>query len=186
MIYNGHKPGPYTEYDAPDPVNAYGRTKYAGELAIRKHLSSYFILNTCWMFGGGPEDKKFVAKILELGRERDRLEIVEDTFGSPTYTVDLSRAILSFIEEGDLEKNYGRYHCAGRGCVSRLELAGEIFSVAGIDDCELVPVPSERFGLPAPRPRMEALSNYALDLLGLHLMRDWRVALREYVTTILI
>ena len=183
MIYNGLKAVPYTEYDSPDPVNAYGQTKYEGELAVRKHLRSYYIFNTCWIFGGGAEDKKFVAKIIELGRERNRLEIVDDTFGSPTYTVDLSRAIFEFLEEGDFEKKYGRYHCAGRGCINRLDLAREIFSVAGIEDCELVPISSKKLDLPAPRPRMEALNNYSLDLLGLHLMRDWRVALRDYVTS---
>ncbi len=183
MIYNGRKPVPYIEYDSPDPVNTYGRTKYEGELAVRKHLRNYFIFNTCWIFGGGPEDKKFVAKIIELGRERDRLEIVDDTFGSPTYTLDLSRAIFEFIGQGDFKSKYGRYHCAGRGCVNRLELAREIFSIAGIENCKLVPVSSEKFDLPAPRPRMEALSNFSLDLLGLHLMRDWREALRDYVTS---
>ena len=183
MIYNGRKPGPYIEYDSPDPVNTYGQTKYEGELAVRKHLSSYYIFNTCWIFGGGPQDKKFVAKIIELGRERDRLEIVDDTFGSPTYTVDLSHAIFEFLGEDDFEKKYGRYHCAGRGCVNRFDLAREIFSIAGIEDCELVPVSSKKFDLPAPRPRTEALDNYSLDLLGLHLMRDWRESLRDYVTS---
>ncbi|MCK4549385.1 MAG: dTDP-4-dehydrorhamnose reductase [Candidatus Krumholzibacteria bacterium] len=186
MSYNGHKPGPYIEYDTPDPVNKYGLTKYEGELAVRKHLKSFYIFNTCWIFGGGPEDKKFVAKIIELGRERDRLEVVDDTFGSPTYTVDLSSALFDFLGNDELGARYGRYHCAGRGCVNRLGLAREIFSAAGIEDCELVPVSSERFDLPAPRPRMEALSNYSLDLLGLHLMRDWRAALHEYVTSTLI
>ncbi len=183
MIYNGHKPGPYTEYDTPDPVNKYGLTKYEGELAVRKHLKRFYIFNTCWIFGGGPEDKKFVAKIIELGRERDRLEVVDDTFGSPTYTVDLSRAIFEFLNNNELEAKYGRYNCAGRGCVNRIGLAREIFSIAGIRKCELVPVSSGKFDLPAPRPRMEALSNYALDLLGLHLMRDWREALRDYITS---
>jgi dTDP-4-dehydrorhamnose reductase len=181
MIYNGRKPGPYIEYDTPDPVNAYGRTKYEGELAVRRHLKRYYIINTCWIFGGGPEDKKFVAKIIEMGRKKERLEVVDDTFGSPTYTVDLSRAIFDFIHNPEFEARYGRYHCAGRGCVNRLEQTREIFAAAGIDDCELVPVPSSKFALPAPRPRMEALSNYALDILGFHPMRDWREAIREYV-----
>jgi dTDP-4-dehydrorhamnose reductase len=183
MIYNGRKPGPYIEYDMPDPVNKYGLTKYKGELAVRKHLKDFYIFNTCWIFGGGPEDKKFVAKMIELGRERDSLEVVDDTFGSPTYTVDLSRALFDFLGNDELEAKPGRYHCAGRGCVNRIELAREIFSIAGIDDCELIPVSSGKFDLPAPRPRMEALRNYSLDLLGLDLMRDWREALRDYITS---
>jgi len=181
MIYNGRKPGPYIEYDSPDPVNVYGRTKYEGELAVRKHLSRYYIFNTCWIFGGGPEDKKFVPRIIELGRDRDRLEVVDDTFGSPTYTVDLAEAIYDLLERPDFEPAYGRYNLAGRGCVNRLEQTREIFAAAGIDGCELVPVPSDRFRLPAPRPRMEALSNYSLDILGFHPMRDWREAIRDYV-----
>ena len=123
MIYNGHKPGPYIEYDMPDPVNKYGLTKYEGELAVRKHLKNFYIFNTCWIFGGGPEDKKFVAKIIELGKERDRIEVVNDTFGSPTYTIDFSRALFDFLGNKELGIKYGRYHCAGRGCVTRIELA---------------------------------------------------------------
>ena len=69
------------------------------------------------------------------------------------------------------------------GCVNRIGLAREIFSIAGIENCELVPVSSGKFDLPAPRPRMEALRNYSLDLLGLDLMRDWREALRDYITS---
>jgi dTDP-4-dehydrorhamnose reductase len=180
MIYNGMKPGPYIEYDRPDPVNAYGRTKFEGEMAVRRHLDRFYIVNTCWVFGGGPEDKKFVAKIIDLGRDRDRLEIVSDTFGSPTYTVDLAGAIHSFLGEG---LPSGRYHIAGRGVTDRLEMTREIFSSAGITGCELVPVSSDRFNAPAPRPRMEALGNYALDLLGYRLMRDWREAVREYVSS---
>ena len=97
--------------------------------------------------------------------------------------MDLSRALFDFLGNDELEAKPGRYHCAGRGCVSRFELASEIFSIAGITGCELVPVSSDRFDLPAPRPRMEALSNYAIDLLALHLMRDWREALRDYITS---
>ncbi len=183
MIYNGRKPGPYIEYDMPDPVNKYGLTKYEGELAVRKHLKNFYIFNTCWIFGGGPEDKKFVARIIELGKERDSIEVVNDTFGSPTYTIDFSRALFDFLGNDELGFKYGRYHCAGRGCVNRIELAREIFSIAGIENCELVPVSSGKFELPAPRPRMEALRNYSFDLLGLDLMRDWREALRDYITS---
>jgi dTDP-4-dehydrorhamnose reductase len=183
MIYNGKKPGPYIEYDSPDPINVYGLTKYKGELAVRKHLKRYYIFNTCWLFGGGPEDRKFVGRIIELGRDREKLEVVDDTYGSPTYTVDLARAIFDFMQEGEFEGNYGRLHCAGIGCVNRFEVAREIFSIAGIESCELERVSSDKFDLPAPRPRMEALSNYSLDIMGFHLMRDWRESLCEYITS---
>lgn len=183
MIYNGRKKAPYTEYDAPDPINAYGRTKYEGELAVRSSLEKFYIFNTCWIFGGGREDKKFVARIIELARSRRTLRVVDDTYGSPTYTVDLAGAIDRFLREARSDAEYGRYHCAGRGCVNRFELAGEILAAAGIEGCRLEPATSSEFDLPAPRPRMEALGNYSLDMLGFRPMRDWRDALGEYIAS---
>ncbi|MDD3642363.1 MAG: dTDP-4-dehydrorhamnose reductase [Candidatus Krumholzibacteria bacterium] len=183
MIYNGRKSAPYIEYDAPDPVNAYGRSKYEGELAVRAALEKYYIFNTCWIFGGGSADRKFVARIIELARSRATLRVVDDTYGSPTYTMDLAGAIDRFLREARSEADYGRYHCVGRGCVNRFELAGEILAAAGIGGCRLEPASSSEFDLPAPRPRMEAMANYSLDLLGFRPMRDWREALREYIAS---
>lgn len=185
MIYNGRKCGPYTEYDAPDPVNVYGRTKYEGELALQSLIEKHFIFNTCWIFGGGRRDRKFVARIIERARGAETLAVVDDTFGSPTYTLDLARALHAFLGRGEPEAEFGRYHCVGRGCVSRFELAREILNLAGIRGCRLEAVPAASFDLPAPRPRMEAMNNYCLDLLGLTLMRDWREALAEYVAVTL-
>lgn len=181
MIYNGRKNAPYIEYDAPDPVNAYGRSKYEGEIALRETLETHYIFNTCWIFGGGREDKKFVARIVERARSCETLRVVDDTFGSPTYTVDLAHAIDRFLREARSDAAYGRYHCVDRGCVNRFELATEILDAAGIDGCRLEPASSDEFGLPAPRPRMEAMSDYALDLIGFNPMRDWRDALRDYI-----
>jgi dTDP-4-dehydrorhamnose reductase len=177
-VYNGEKIEPYTEYDDPDPISVYGRSKYAGELMVRELLSRYFIFYTCWMFGGGPLDKKFVAKIVDLARNKSELRVVDDKFGSPTYTVDMARAIFEFIGSGQ----YGRYHCVNRGSVSRFEVARAILESAGLDRCTIVPVSSAEFDLPAPRPDNESLRNYNFELLGLDLMRDWREALDEYIT----
>lgn len=181
MIYNGLKRYPYIEYDKPDPVCVYGKTKYEGELEIRKLLKKYYIINTCWAFGGGPEDKKFVHRMMELAAANSELRVVDDKFGSPTYTADLSRALYRIVESAE----YGRYHCVNKGCVSRFEIASEIVRISGIKGCTVVPVSSEEFPLPAPRPRMEAMKNYNLMLMGLDLMRDWREALEEYITTTL-
>lgn len=177
MVYNGRKETPYVEFDSPDPVNVYGRSKYAGELAVKELLSRFYVFYSCWLFGGGPDDKKFVAKIIERSRASREIKVVNDTYGSPTYTVDLARAILSFVETG----YYGTYHCVNTGCVDRLEMAAEILKRAGIDHCALVPVSSGEFALPAPRPRMEAMRNYHLELRGIEPMRGWREALGEYI-----
>ncbi|MDZ7859876.1 MAG: dTDP-4-dehydrorhamnose reductase [Candidatus Krumholzibacteriota bacterium] len=181
-IYNGSKDTPYTEYDNPDPVSIYGLSKYHGELYLRDIVSRFYIFYTCWLFGGGSEDKKFVPKILNLARREKKLDIVNDKFGSPTYTKDLALVIADFLKTG----LFGRYHSANYGCVNRFEVAEEILNIAGINDCKLNPVSSDCFSLPAPRPRMEALRNYNFELIKRKPMRDWKEALGEYITTTLI
>jgi dTDP-4-dehydrorhamnose reductase len=178
-IYDGSKETPYIEYDAPGPVNVYGRSKYAGELYVRELLSRYYIFYTCWMFGGGPEDKKFVAKIIDLARNNRELRVVDDKRGSPTYTVDMASAMFRFVESG----LYGRYHCVNAGSVNRFDVAAAVIEAAGIEGCSLLPVSSSEFDLPAPRPANESMRNYNFELLGLDMMRDWRSALFEYVSS---
>jgi dTDP-4-dehydrorhamnose reductase len=177
MAYDGTKSKPYTEFDRPDPVNIYANSKYQGEIAIRDLLDRFYIFYTCWLFGGGTEDKKFVPKILELAKMSSEINVADDNLGSPTYTVDVAQRIFEFIESG----LYGKYHCVNEGCASRLELAREILRIAGIKKCTLKPVPSSFFSLPAPRPRMEAMRNYHFELLGLPPLRGWRGALEEYI-----
>ena len=179
MVYDGRKDSPYIEFDPVAPINAYARSKHEGELGIRDLLSRFYIFSTCWLFGGGRDDKKFVAKIADRARVSRELKAVNDKFGSPTYTVDLAKGIFGFIESG----LYGRYHCVNTGCVSRLEMAREIVNAAGIERCNLVGVSSDEFPLPAPRPRMEAMRNYRFELLGLAPMRGWKEALGEYVAS---
>ncbi len=179
-VFNGEKPEAYTEFDTPDPHSWYSHSKYQGELAVERLLNRYYIVRAGWMFGGGKEDKKFVAKIIELARQRSQLKIVDDKFGSPTYTVDMARGIMRLIETG----MYGTYHMVNPGApASRDEVAQKILEYAGVDTCELVPVSSAEFPLPAARPRMEAGRNYLLELHGWNWMRPWQIALREYITT---
>jgi len=177
MVYDGRKETPYTEFDGPSPINVYARSKYHGERAMRDLLSRFYIFYTCWLFGGGPKDKKFVAQIMERARSNRELKVVNDKFGSPTYAVDLAKTMFDFLESG----LYGKYHCANVGCVNRFDMSQEILKTAGISNCTLVPAPSDEFPLPAPRPRMEALRNYQFELLGSNPMRGWREALHEYI-----
>jgi dTDP-4-dehydrorhamnose reductase len=177
-VFDGTKCEPYTEFDAPNPQSHYSRAKYAGEQMVRNLLSGYYIVRAGWMFGGYTKDKKFVAKIISLAKERSVLTIVNDKFGTPTYTADLARGVLKLIETG----LYGTYHMVGSGeYCSRLELARAILDYAGIRSCELQPVSSAAFPLSAPRPRMEAGLNYHLALMGKDWTRPWREALEEYV-----
>lgn len=180
-VYNGQKGTPYIEFDTPDPKSVYGCSKYQGELIVRELLSRFYIFYSCWLFGGGPIDKKFVPRIIELAKCNSELSIVNDQFGSPTYTIDFAQTIFDFIETG----LYGKYHCVNAGCVSRFEEAGEIMKIAAITGCKLIPITTDKFPQPAPRPKMEAMLNYNFELLGLSPMRNWREALEEYITTML-
>ena len=177
-VFDGAKCEPYTEFDTPNPQSHYSRAKFAGERLVRNLLSKYYIVRAGWMFGGYTKDKKFVAKIISLAKQKPSLNIVNDKFGSPTYTADLVRGLLKLIETG----LYGTYHMVGvGGYCSRLELAQAILDYAKVRSCQLQPVSSAAFPLAAPRPRMEAGINYHLELMGKDWVRPWREALKEYV-----
>jgi len=177
-VFDGTKCEPYTEFDRPNPESWYSRSKYEGELIVEKLLDKYYIVRAGWMFGGGREDKKFVAKIIELAADRTSLSIVDDKFGSPTYTVDIASGIEKLLNTG----LFGTFHLVNtNGYCNRYEFAKAILAYAGIDSCELTPVNSAKFPLPAPRPRMEAALNYNLELRGMNWQRPWQDALKEYI-----
>ena len=182
-VFDGTKCEPYTEFDKPDPQSWYSRSKYQGELVVEKILTKYYIARAGWMFGGGPEDKKFVAKIIDLAKQRDQLRVVDDKFGSPTYTFDISSAVERLAQTGI----FGTYHLVNTGAYcNRYEFAQSILSFAGIDSCELIPVSSAQFPLPAHRPRMEAARNYNLELRKMNMMRPWKDSLKEYIEGVLL
>lgn len=179
-VFDGTKPEPYHEFDQPNPKSHYSQSKYQGEVIVRSLLKKYYIVRAGWMFGGAKQDKKFVAKIFNLLQTRSELKGVNDKFGSPTYTIDISRAIMNLIKTN----RYGIYHLVNTGePVSRYGVAEMILKYAGITSCELSSVSSAEFPLSAPRPRMEAGINLASELIGLHPMRHWHDALNEYIQT---
>lgn len=176
-VFDGTKNEPYTEFDAPNPGSEYSRAKYQGELLVRDLVQKHYIVRAGWMFGGGDRDKKFVGKIITLAQRGQKLQVVDDKFGSPSYTCDLAGGVLRLVKTGW----FGTYHMANSGCCSRFEYARKIVALAGIPNCPMEPVGSEAFPLPAPRPRMEAIRNYVLQLLGLNWMRPWEEALADYI-----
>jgi dTDP-4-dehydrorhamnose reductase len=176
-VFDGTKSEPYTEFDIPNPQSEYSKAKYQGELMVKEQVREHYIVRAGWMFGGGDRDKKFVGKIIDLAKRTQRLQVVDDKFGSPTYTRDLAEGILKLVETGW----YGTYHMANVGCCSRFEYARKVVELAGIDGCPMEPISSSAFPLPAPRPRMEAIRNHMLQLLGLDWMRPWEESLEDYI-----
>ncbi len=180
-VFNGLKCTPYTEFDSPDPRSVYANSKYQGELLISAHLQKYTILRAGWLFGGKGEDKKFVAKILDLALKTKELKVVNDKFGSPTYTKDFAKGIMFFIEN----ELYGLYHLVNKGFASRYEIARKIFQFARVPNIAIDPVSSAHFPLSAPRPRIEALEAYKLDIMNKNPMRNWEHGLKEYIDEII-
>ena len=176
-VFDGEKQEPYTEFDLPNPVNIYAKTKLEGERIVEKLLSRYFIVRAGWMMGGTGKDKKFVAKIVELLKTKKELSVVTDKLGSPTYTKDLSNNLIQLIRSG----RYGLYHIANKGGCSRYDIAKKITEYLKKTDIVIKPITSDKFPLPAPRGRSEQIDNYKLNLLSMNNMPPWQDALKEYL-----
>ncbi|MGA2767339.1 MAG: dTDP-4-dehydrorhamnose reductase [Candidatus Bathyarchaeia archaeon] len=179
-VFYGDKPEPYTEFDNPNPINVYGRSKLEGEKIVQSLLERYYIVRAGWMVGGGPEkDKKFIGKIMKRMNETTVLKAVNDKIGSPTYTVDFSSCLADLVETG----YYGLYHCTNKGYGSRFDVAQKIVDFLGRSGVTVEPVGSAHFPLPAARARSEMSRNYKLELLGKDTMRNWEDALKEYINS---
>lgn len=179
-VFYGDKAEPYTEFDEPNPINIYGRSKLEGEKTVQTLLKKSYIMRAGWMIGGGPKkDKKFVGKIIKQMCETQKLKAVNDKIGSPTYTHDFSKCLGDLVETGF----YGLYHCTNKGVGSRFDVANKIVEFMGRTDVIVEPVSSAYFPLPAARARSEMSRNYKLELLGMDSARNWEEALKEYINT---
>lgn len=181
-VFDGKKDEPYVEFDAANPINYYGRSKLEGERYVQTFLDRFYIVRAGWMVGGGAKDHKFVAKMLEqLEAGAKTLYAVGDKFGTPTYAPDFARCFTDLIAT----ESFGLYHMACQGRATRYDVAQKILDVLGRSDVALVNVASDHFreSYPTPRPRSEMMRNLMLDLQGWNTMRDWEVALEEYLHT---
>ncbi|MDD3296624.1 MAG: dTDP-4-dehydrorhamnose reductase [Candidatus Omnitrophica bacterium] len=178
-VFNGEKSEPYVESDEAGSINVYGRSKYQGELIVKKHLCRYFIIRAGWMVGGWELDKKFVYKIIQqLKQGKKNIKAVFDKAGSLTFTKDFAVNFMDVINT----QHYGLYHMANKGVCSRYDIAVKIVEFMDLKNkVKVFPVESKEFPLPAPRPRSEMLSNHNLELLGLNNMPFWESSLKEYI-----
>lgn len=180
-IFDGRK-DVYDDWDEPNPLGVYARSKYMGERFILENSKKYLICRAGWMMGAGPaKDKKFINKIMaQIKAGRKELLIVDDKDGTPTYTQDFARNVQLLLEK----EYWGLYNMVCGGRTSRLEVARELVSILGLEEeVNIVPVDSEYFKETyfADRPASERLINKKLNLRGLNVMRDWRIALKEYI-----
>ena len=173
FVFDGGKSGPYTEEDEPHPLNAYGRSKLAGDRSVTEAHAGALVVRTAWVFG--PGGANFPAKILTLAQARDEIQVVDDEFGSPTASFDLARGILELCGL----RATGLFHLTGSGSCSRYELAREIVSAAGLDT-RVLPVGRGFFPAKAVRPANSVLGMEKAHRLGV-VMPPWQPSLRSYV-----
>ena len=139
-VFDGTKVEPYDEHDVPNPINVYGRTKWAGEVVAESVLGKYFVVRAGWMIGGSEREKKFVALIVQQVREGAKeIFVVTDKLGTPTYNLDFARGLARLIES----THYGTYHLSSGGNISRFEVARKILDVLARTDVQLTEVTSD-------------------------------------------
>ncbi|MBY0316981.1 MAG: dTDP-4-dehydrorhamnose reductase [Bdellovibrionales bacterium] len=162
-VFDGNQPEAYSESAAPHPINAYGRTKLAGEEAIQKTGCAHFIFRTSWVYG--PFGNNFLKTMLRLGQERETLNIVSDQRGAPTYSVEFASHLIKILETLDIknQKYWGIYNLCGNQDVTWHEFAQNIFSEARALEIPLKvqnvnPISSSQYPTPAKRPLNSRLS----------------------------
>ncbi len=173
-VFDGSGSRPWEPGDACGPKSVYGQTKYEGELAVQELLEQYFIVRIAWAFG--INGKNFVKTMLNLAKTHDTIRVVNDQFGSPTYTYDLARLLADMV----VTDKYGVYHATNEGDCSWYEFACAIFEEAGVK-VNVIPVTSEEYGAPANRPANSRMSKEKLTENGFERLPHWRDALHRYV-----
>jgi dTDP-4-dehydrorhamnose reductase len=180
-IFDGKKEY-YDDWDVPNPLGVYARSKYMGERYVCENAKRYIICRAGWMMGAGPgKDKKFIQKLMKQIKERKKeLFIVNDKDGTPTYTQDFAKTVKILLEK----KYWGLYNCVCEGQTSRLEVAHSLIKIIKKEkEIKITEVNSKYFEDTyfAERPPSECLISKKIFLRGIKTMRDWRTALKEYI-----
>jgi len=189
-VFDGRKEGSavaYREDDKTNPINIYGKSKLAGEEEIKKILEEYFIIRTAWLYG--LKGNNFIYTMLRLFKEKDLVKVVDNQWGSPTYTVDLAGAILNIIEDNSV--SYGIYHFTNEGKTSWYEFAWTIYkkakrlgSIESNKKVEIQPIKTEDYPTVAERPKYSVLSKEKIKKeFGLKI-RNWEDALEDFINTL--
>lgn len=176
-IFDGKKGKPYLEDDLPNPLNVYGRSKLRGEQYVQELSRNSLIVRTQWLYG--KHGTNFVAAILRQAGEKKVLPVVNDQFGLPTYTVDLSKAISLLIEQDAR----GIFHVANSNPCSWYDYAQTILELSGMEGVKVVPFSSKELHRPAPRPSYSVLDTLKFRRETGMELRPWFEALKDYLST---
>ena len=179
-VFNGDGEEPWKPDEKREPLNVYGQTKYEGEVAVESTLDKYFIVRISWVFG--LNGKNFVRTMLNLGKTHDKLTVVADQIGSPTYTVDLAKLLVDMVHSDQ----YGRYHATNEGICSWYEFTCEIMKQAAeyypeYANVKVSPVSSDAYPTKAKRPSNSRMSKDKLNENGFDRFPTWQDALKRYL-----
>ena len=166
-VFDGEKTCGYKPDDKTNPLNNYGLTKLQGEQAVQKYCKKYYIVRTSWLYG--IHSRNFVETMISMA-DNPEIKVVNDQIGCPTWTVDLSKGIIKFLQEN---AEYGIYHICGSGSTSWYGFAKKIFELANLK-VNLIPCTTDEFLRPAKRPKCSIMYNNDI-------CRNWELALKDYM-----
>lgn len=176
FVFDGTKEEPYTTLDQPRPINIYGASKLEGEKLIRKIANKYFIIRTSWVYS--EYGNNFVKTMIKLGKEKERLDVVSDQIGSPTYARDLAQFLLNII----VVKNdkYGTYHFSNDGVLSWYDFAQAIIKLSK-SDTKVFPISSSGYKTKAKRPKFSVLNKDETIKIFKIELQPWQTSLKTCV-----
>lgn len=183
-VFDGRQERPYREDDEPNPMGVYGKTKYAGEQAVRERLEAHTIFRTSWVFGS--HGHNFVKTMLRLAERNEVIKVVDDQKGTPSAAAMIAGVALRLLDSGTDPLPFGTYHLGGAPAVSWYEFAREIFRVAQKAKCDiprqLLPITTEEFPTPARRPANSSLDSSRLSAwLGDGIDLNWQDYLKPLI-----
>lgn len=176
-VFDGEGERPWEPQDTCNPLNVYGKSKYLGEVAVQKYLERYFIVRIAWVFG--VSGNNFIKAMLNKAKTTDKVTVVDDQVGSPTYTRDLAVLVVDMMETD----RYGIYHATNEGICTWYEFAKEIFAQAGIP-MEVSPISADEYPAKAKRPHNSRMDKSKLDEAGFRRLPTWQDALERYLKVI--
>src|SRR5260370_12538987 len=173
-VFAGASRAPYTEFDTPNPLNAYARSKLAGEWFVTHLLQRFYVVRTAWLTAAG--GRNFVHRILRLADERGRLQVVTDEVANPSFCEDLADALLKLLAT----EHYGLYHLTNAGYFSRYEFARQVLALSGRQQVPVEPITLADYPRASTPPPFAPMTNMAAAAPGITL-RPWEEALAEFL-----
>jgi len=174
-VFDGKKGAPYNEFDKPNPISVYGKSKHLGEAFTKELNPNHLILRISWLYG--INGSNFVKTIIRLAKEKGELRVVNDQVGTPTYALDVVKQTWKLIQEDSV----GLYHSSNFGQTTWFEFAKRIVEKLDLNT-KVVPIKTEEFPTLARRPKFSVLDNYLLQLENKNIMRKWEEAFDDFVT----